>query len=279
MDIDSKIHLNKRVKHIRWSITGEEQTNVECDDGSQYKVDHVICTMSVGVLKAHHETMFSPELFTSHRKAIQGIKLGTVNKIYIEFAESFWTENWDGLVCLWCDADLAELRANPDESWAEGIFSFTTVQYHRNLLCGWISGPFSREMETKSDAVVKKVVTKWIRRFLGNRVVADPIAIKRLGFYNNICDLFYYKKKHVIFYRSRWSSEPNFLGSYSYKSLEGHDMAVRRCDLAEPLLNYSDHLVVQFAGEASESEYFSTVHGAVATGWREAQRLIDFYKN
>lgn len=177
MDIDSKINLNKKVKAIRWSTT--DKTVVECEDGSTFEADHVICTVSLGVLQAHHSTLFTPELPLPKRSAIDGLTLGTVNKIYIEFEQAFWSETWGGLVCLWCDADLDEVRANPDEKWIGGVSSFSTVQYHRNLLCGWISGPLSREMETKSDETVKQVVTKWIRRFLRNKVVPEPIAIKR----------------------------------------------------------------------------------------------------
>jgi hypothetical protein len=33
-----------------------------------------------------------------------------------------------------------------------------------------------------------------------------------------------------------------------------------------------------FAGEATHSSYFSTVHGAIETGWREAKRITQFRK-
>lgn len=177
LDIDSKIHLNKRVKNVRWANAAK--TVVECEDGHCYEADHVICTVSVGVLNAHHSTLFSPELPIPKRNAIEGLKLGTVNKIYIEFEQAFWPENWDGFVCLWRDADLAEVRADPDEQWAEGIGSISTVQYHRNLLCCWTAGPLSREMETKSAAVVQQVAMKWLRRFLSKHVIPEPINIIR----------------------------------------------------------------------------------------------------
>lgn len=49
-------------------------------------------------------------------------------------------------------------------------------------------------------------------------------------------------------------------------------------DLASPLSNSMGLPVLQFAGEASHDHFYSTVHGAVETGWREAQRLIDLYR-
>lgn len=48
--------------------------------------------------------------------------------------------------------------------------------------------------------------------------------------------------------------------------------------LAEPVYDQNSKPIVQFAGEATHDHYYSTVHGAVETGWREAQRIIDFYR-
>lgn len=55
------------------------------------------------------------------------------------------------------------------------------------------------------------------------------------------------------------------------------DRQISREDLAKPL-QADGRMVVQFAGEATHSRYFSTVHGAIETGYREAERLINFYR-
>lgn len=36
---------------------------------------------------------------------------------------------------------------------------------------------------------------------------------------------------------------------------------------------------ILFAGEATNPHHFSTVHGAIESGWREADRLIQLYPN
>lgn len=47
--------------------------------------------------------------------------------------------------------------------------------------------------------------------------------------------------------------------------------------LAMPILDKNSIPLIQFAGEATNAHFYSTVHGAVDSGWREAQRLIDSY--
>lgn len=72
---------------------------------------------------------------------------------------------------------------------------------------------------------------------------------------------------------SNWKSSEHFGGTYSFREVEG---ALGE-KLAEPLFDNESRLKVQFAGEATHDEYFSTVHGAIESGWREADRLIAAY--
>jgi monoamine oxidase len=44
------------------------------------------------------------------------------------------------------------------------------------------------------------------------------------------------------------------------------------------ILFFTASQVLLFAGEATHSSYYSTVHGAIESGWREAKRLAEFYK-
>lgn len=163
---------------MRWSLDSK-RTVIECNDKTMLEADHVICTVSLGVLRARHAHLFTPELPIINRKAIEGLKLGTVNKIYVELEEPFWSPKWTGFTVVWCDNDLAELRANPDERWIECLGSFSTVRYHPNVLCGWTAGPLSREMETHSEEDVKKVVAKWLKRMVKDKTVSDIVSITR----------------------------------------------------------------------------------------------------
>ena len=68
---------------------------------------------------------------------------------------------------------------------------------------------------------------------------------------------------------TRWAADPFARGSYSYvaagASRDDHEA------LAEPV---GDRLL--FAGEATSSEFFATVHGAYQSGLREANRVVEW---
>ncbi|KFM64622.1 Spermine oxidase, partial [Stegodyphus mimosarum] len=81
--------------------------------------------------------------------------------------------------------------------------------------------------------------------------------------------------------KSSWLLDPTTYGSYSYLSVDCAKANALPSDIAEPeysnLSSYK-HPVLLFAGEASHSSYFSTVHGACESGLREADRLHRHYR-
>ncbi|KAH0813276.1 hypothetical protein GEV33_009516 [Tenebrio molitor] len=77
-----------------------------------------------------------------------------------------------------------------------------------------------------------------------------------------------------------WRSNHHFRGTYSYERAGFENPTVRHQSvLSDPLTDVSGKPVVLFAGEASNPVHYSTVHGAIETGRREALRLIDLYKH
>lgn len=71
---------------------------------------------------------------------------------------------------------------------------------------------------------------------------------------------------------------PHFRGSYSYYHVKGEAVNASRHNLAEPVADTTGKPVIQFCGEATNETQWSTVHGALTTGWREADRIINLYK-
>lgn len=72
---------------------------------------------------------------------------------------------------------------------------------------------------------------------------------------------------------SKWKSNKLFQGTYSYHSNKDSSTQF----LSEPLCSSEGKLRVQFAGEATHECFASTVHGAIESGMREADRIVKLY--
>lgn len=64
----NKTLLSKHVTTIDWSA---DKVRLDCEDGTTYSADYVIVTSSLGYLKKHYKTLFSPELPANKVAAIQ----------------------------------------------------------------------------------------------------------------------------------------------------------------------------------------------------------------
>ncbi|XP_065360197.1 spermine oxidase [Calliphora vicina] len=250
--LEKRILLNHRVKNIDW--LQENQIKIHCFNGQVITADHVICTTSLGVLKHNHSTLFTPSLPRQKITAIEGLKLGTVDKFFLEFKETFGPPEWSGVGFLWLEKELQELR-NSELFWLESVFGFYRVSHQPRVLEGWIIGPHARHMESLSEDEVLNGLL-WLFRKFFTFPVPQPINFKR----------------------TQWYSNASFRGSYTFRSMYTDELRTGAWDLAAPLTDVQGKPKLQFAGEATHNHYYSTVHGAVESGWREAQRLEDFYK-
>ncbi|KAL1387482.1 hypothetical protein pipiens_012756 [Culex pipiens pipiens] len=254
--LEDFILFNKRVTNISYPSDADYPVRVTCSDDSCYVVDHVIITVSLGVLKENFHSLFTPKLPLIKTNAIEGLYIGTIDKLILEFDKPFWPTNWNGFGMLWNSEDLAELR-NSNQNWLESVCGFFVPAYQPNLLVGWIYGKDARTMELLPEREVQDALVHLLRKFLVNFTIPQPKS----------------------FTRTTWYSNRNFRGSYTSRSVQSDLMDAKAADLALPLVNSLGKPVVLFAGEATHPEYFSTVQGAVGSGWREADRLIGLYRD
>lgn len=180
IDVIPLIQFNKDVVKIVYNQP-DGLTKIVCNDGSSYSTDHVICTVSLGVLKERCLSMFDPLLTQWKYNSIDGMMIGTVDKIYLEFDTPFWDEGWGGFSILWKLEQIKEVRDDPvNGDWLEGLMAFYRFNnYQPNVLCGWISGKLARKMEEKSDADVKSGAEKVIRMILKQWNVPEAKAMIR----------------------------------------------------------------------------------------------------
>lgn len=183
IDILPLIRFNKEVSKIIYNHPGGA-IKVHCNDGTSFSADHLICTVSLGVLKERHFDLFEPLLPLWKTNAIDGMTIGTADKIFLEFDKPFWPENWAGLSALWKIEQIKEVRKDPvNGDWLEGLMGFYTFnRLQPNMICGWIVGPLAQKMEAKSDADVKAGVEKVLRMFLRNWNIPNAKAMVRYDF-------------------------------------------------------------------------------------------------
>ncbi|ALC44998.1 CG7460 [Drosophila busckii] len=249
--LQDKIQLAKPLAEIDY--TQPKLVKLRCWNGELITADHVICTVSLGVLKAQHEQLFKPALPAAKVRAIKGLHLGTVNKFFLEYESQPLPYDWVGANFLWLFEDLAVLRGS-ERFWLESVFGFHRVLHQPRLLQAWIIGEHARHMETLSEQEVLDGLQWLFRKFLPFNM-PQPQA----------------------FIRTQWHSNPNFRGSYSSRTNYTDELRTGPWDLETPLLDEAGRPRVHFAGEATNKHHHSSVHGAIETGWREADRLNQYY--
>ncbi|VCX43369.1 unnamed protein product [Gulo gulo] len=265
---------------------------VECEDCEVIPADHVIVTVSLGVLKRQYTSFFRPGLPAEKVAAIHRLGIGTTDKIFLEFEEPFWGPECNSLQFVWEDEAESRTLTYLPELWYRKICGFDVLyppERYGHVLSGWICGEEALVMEKCDDEAVAEICTEMLRQFTGNPNIPKPRRILR----------------------SAWGSNPYFRGSYSYTQVGSSGADVEK--LAKPL-PYTEssktaqgnsskqqpgHLLsskcseqsldpnrgsikpmqVLFSGEATHRKYYSTTHGALLSGQREAARLIEMYRD
>uniref|UniRef100_A0A8D8W156 Spermine oxidase n=2 Tax=Cacopsylla melanoneura TaxID=428564 RepID=A0A8D8W156_9HEMI len=258
IDLSNKILLNKEVTKINW--TDPNVVLVECADGTSYTGDKVLITVSLGVLKTKPD-LFVPQLPSWKTNAIENVFFGTLDKIFLRFPHKWWPAGvgeFTGLNFVWTKHDeetlFKEVGGVDDRPWVIDITGFYTNTEDPLTLLGWISGPSARYMETLTDTQVGIDTMKLLRHFFSNSSIPEPTRVVK----------------------STWNSNPHFKGSYSSRSLKTERANTSQSELAKPVINTrGDRVALMFAGEATNPTHYGTVHGAVETGWREADRIVN----
>lgn len=137
---EENIELGQTVKCIHWGKS-DNDTNVmvECANGNKIYTDHVILTVSLGVLKASCDRMFDPPLPKDKQESIQKLGFGIVDRINLYFDEPIVDSDVFRIELLWNDQKYKEEERNPDlsNSWYRALYSFEMQNAH--LLSGkWI---------------------------------------------------------------------------------------------------------------------------------------------
>ncbi|KAK9844063.1 hypothetical protein WJX81_003289 [Elliptochloris bilobata] len=113
------IRFGQRVERVRYDAHG---VHVTVAGGAELAADAVIVTVSLGVLKAEHEHMFSPPLPPCKASAIAALAMGCVDKLFIEFGAAVGPAQASCCAVMWITgADAVAMEAATDEEVCRGV--------------------------------------------------------------------------------------------------------------------------------------------------------------
>ncbi|KAI3422914.1 Amino_oxidase domain-containing protein [Psidium guajava] len=300
---DGLIQVGRKVRRIEWHpevhpgmILGNGHSNGRpvklhfCDD-SVMSADHVIVTVSLGVLKAginEDSGLFSPPLPTFKTEAISRLGFGVVNKLFLQLdpahgrkGNSF--DTFPVLQMVFHRSD-SESRHEKIPWWMRRTATLCPIYHNSNVLLSWFAGEEALQLETLTDEEIIEGVSSTLNCLL-SQPEEPPVKSSAPEFCNG--DVKPAQRsvgsdvKFEKLLKSRWGTDPLFLGSYSFVAVgsSGDDLDM----MAKPLpwesrkTGTSPELQILFAGEATHRTHYSTTHGAYFSGIREADRLLQHY--
>ncbi|KAK7329043.1 hypothetical protein VNO77_23188 [Canavalia gladiata] len=310
------VQLGRKVTRIEWQPDDDERKSMEngsCSssrpvklhfcDGSVMSADHVIVTVSLGVLKASIRDdsgmlMFCPPLPPSKTEAISRLGFGVVNKLFMQLSptttrgggkhehenEHHHSKGFPYLQMVF-HSPQSELRHKKIPRWMRRTATLFPIYNNSSVLLSWFAGEEALALESLKDEEIINGVSSTVSCLLPNSQWQKGSSSHKLCNGNVNSENRSNHQNEVKFskvLKTKWGTDPLFLGSYSYVAVgsSGDDLDT----MAEPLPNdsscqpsASSPLQILFAGEATHRTHYSTTHGAYFSGLREANRLLQHY--
>ncbi|XP_049884214.1 peroxisomal N(1)-acetyl-spermine/spermidine oxidase-like [Pectinophora gossypiella] len=244
-----EVKLSSPVTSVKWPQQPDEKVVVTTSGGQEYTADAAIITVSLGVLKEKHTTLFSPALPEDKKTAIEKLDMGVIGKIIFSFDKPWWRNRIFGMV--WKTEDLKKVPA--EDLWTTKVMGASPSLGSDHTFTVWTGGATARLVETLPDEEVKTKVMALLRRFFGaDTTIPDPTGMLRSKWYNN-----------------EWTR-----GSYSFTGMSAAQAPGARSSLAAPLSDNTGRPRVLLAGEATHATRYATVHGAADSGFHAASILL-----
>ncbi|XP_059449769.1 probable polyamine oxidase 4 [Corylus avellana] len=218
--------IDIRLNHRVTKISnGYNKVMVTVEDGRIFVADAAILTVPLGILKANL-IEFEPKLPEWKVAAVSDIGVGNENKIALLFDKVFWP-------------NVELLGTVAPSSYACGYFLNLHKATGHPVLVYMAAGRFAYDLEKLSDESAANFVMSQLKKMFTD--ATEPV-------------------QYLV---SRWGTDPNSLGCYSY------DLVGKPEDLYDRLRAPLGNLF--FAGEAVSVENQGSVHGAYSAGVMAAE--------
>ncbi|KAK3001053.1 hypothetical protein RJ639_021026 [Escallonia herrerae] len=242
-DID--IRLNHRVTRV---ASGCGEVMVTLEDGRNFVADAAIITVPIGVLKANL-IEFEPKLPEWKVAAISDLGVGNENKIALQFDKVFWP-------------NVELLGTVAPRSYACGYFLNLHKATGHPVLVYMAAGRFAYDLEKQSDESAVNFVMLQLKKMFPD--ASEPLYREQYKIANaEVLSCLVGHCVQVQYLFSRWGTDPDSLGCYSY------DLVGKPADVYDRLRAPVGNLF--FGGEAVSMENQGSVHGAYSSGVTAAE--------
>ncbi len=204
-------------------------------DAGEHRGGAVIVTASVGVLQSG-VIGFEPALPPTHSDALARLDMGSLEKVVLRFEQRFWTDVFEHVAVFHAADGSRQTPWFVDATQQAGVPTLVLIH----------GGGASRALlDGNDDAAIVAQALAALRELLPEYDVPEPVATTV----------------------TRWRGDPWSRGSYSYLPVGASQADLSA--LGAP--QWEGRLL--FAGEATDPDYFGSVHAAMRSGAREARRL------
>src|ERR1051325_93968 len=243
----ARIQLNTIVEEVSWRRHAVEVRSAPA--GSQ-RGKRLLATLPLGVMQADLHApgavRFLPRL-PEKEDAARKLAMGDALRLILRFREPFWEDlklkTKDGSTQSLSKMSFIHSLEDAMPTW------WTQSPARAPLLVGWTGGPSAKELSIESQDAVTHRGLESLAHILGlsRSVIEEQLE----GSYTH-----------------NWRGDPFSSGGYSYIPVGAVEAPAQ---LAQPV-----EATLFFAGEAtSTTGHLGTVHGAIATGVRAAQEIIE----
>ena len=256
-DAGVEVIFNTIVDRVEWTsgrvaIKAHKNEVRENGDALKFSASRVLITLPLGVLQASVNSTdedgavrFNPALPVNKREAMQKLVMGKVIRIVLRFRRRFWDEISPPAQSSKTLADMNFLFS--EDEWFPTWW--TTMPDKLPIITGWAPFDCAERLSGKSRSFVIDRALHTLGTLLHVQTLELAALLEGAYFYD-------------------WQSDPYSLGAYSYGAV-GSDGAQQA--LGSPV---EDTLF--FAGEATDiTGHNGTVHGAIASGRRAAQDILN----